>query len=238
TPTSTANRAYRNACIARLWTSISRARHINSYGQTNARLDRLQTLGQQENSKYSPLLSLLEVATFLAPLSIHSRLSTLFIGRVVYQRHWQVFFDDMRRNWSQMCALSVTICMGNILLFSKGSTTLPGIASTSLAGASTFAALYLHSKHPEYLLKTGPDISTYIMSVESYWFGLRPLAIVLAVPQALAIYSALAFQVALLSLLFTGASSVDQSIKALAAVSTGIVPVVVTMNYFSGNTRT
>lgn len=86
---------------------LARARHINNFGLTNPRLDRLQGLHEFRELAYRPSfkLSLCEALTFLSSIPIWERLMDLFNGRVVYQRHWAVFFKDMRRNWFLMGAL-------------------------------------------------------------------------------------------------------------------------------------
>jgi len=198
---STGPDAYKTACVARIWSAVARARHINSYGLDGARLDRLQGLiapadaHKRKNSK----MALLEALLFYLPVGIESRLASLFNGRVVYQRHWQVFFNDMRMNWVYLAAIATFLMIGNVIMMTYGKASFMGVTSALLAGASVFASVYLHQQHPAHSLSTGPEISAYVMRYEDYYQGLRPLAIVLSVPQGLVIYSAIAFHVALIS---------------------------------------
>lgn len=41
---------------------------------------------------------------FSLSLQIFARLSEMWNGRVVYQRHWHIFFKDMRADWMRIAA--------------------------------------------------------------------------------------------------------------------------------------
>lgn len=98
--------------IARVWSAIARARNINSFGLDHARLDRFQGLENPDVArKPTGLLRFMDTVFFGIPSTIHGRLFKLFNGRVVYQRHWGVFFDDLRKTWIMMGGLGALLVM-------------------------------------------------------------------------------------------------------------------------------
>ncbi|KAG8949375.1 hypothetical protein FRC04_008610 [Tulasnella sp. 424] len=96
--------AARTSCIARLWAAISRARHIHGYGTQNARLDRFQGLegSLSQQVTWSLPLALGEAVALGYSRHLFRRMTELWNGRVMYQRHWETFLGDMRREWMQM----------------------------------------------------------------------------------------------------------------------------------------
>jgi len=182
---------------------IARTRHINGYGLLNPRLDRLQRFEVSDEQRTKPewITTCKEALLFFIPLNIHSRLLTLFNGRVVYHRHWDVFFNDMRGTWLLMGFIALCLSIGDVILLSQHATSIFGHLSLVLSCVTLFLAIYLHQKHSPHLLSTGPDISTYVMQHERYRGGLRPLAILLSLPQALVIYSGATLYVSVLLLL-------------------------------------
>jgi len=181
---------------------LARARYINSWGLENPRLDRLQGLAEFPEGKIKDNLGLGagEFFSFYISRTVLARLTSMWNGRVVYQRHWKAFFQDMRDQWLRVAALSMVIWLGGCVILASGIVNVTFIASTVFSGVSAFISLVLYNKHGEYALSTGPDISRYIMSVESYHHGLRPLSLVFVLPQALTVYSAGFFNVALIVL--------------------------------------
>lgn len=87
--------------------SIARIRSINGFGQRNPRLDRFQGASEYFSSQTKPsfVLSAMEAMSFYASQSLFQRLTLLWNGRIVYQRHWNVFLRDMRRHWWMVSAL-------------------------------------------------------------------------------------------------------------------------------------
>lgn len=218
---------------------MARARHINNFGLENPRLDRLQGFYEYRETAYrqSLKLTLAEALTFFIPIPTLDRLMNLFNGRVVYQRHWAVFFNDVRRNWVLMGSLSAATLICDIILLSNNVATTFTAASASFASASVFIAVYLYQLHPEYQLGTGPEISAYVMKYEDYHHGLRPLSIALALPQALTIYSAIFLLWAVAISTIERASSVDQAAAMVVALSIGAIPVLIASSFFSPSTR-
>ncbi|KAG8906980.1 hypothetical protein FRB99_005622 [Tulasnella sp. 403] len=190
---------YRLVCTARLWTTIARTRHINSYGLRNPRLDRNQGLIQYSllQNRQNLLLSLGEAVCFFLPVQVAKRLTALWNGRVVYQRHWHVFLEDMHKQWFIMGTLCAVVWVAAIVLIALGKSSALVVASASLSAAGVWLSLFLQNAHSRDKIATAPDISAYIMKVEDYYHGLRPLSIVFCFPHALTIYSVLLLQTAL-----------------------------------------
>lgn len=86
---------------------IARTRHINHYGLEAPRLDRLQGLYEYTKSQTNTSLkyTLFEVLSFYLSVQIFVRITALWNGRVVYHRHWRLFFADMRAEWGRMGGL-------------------------------------------------------------------------------------------------------------------------------------
>ncbi|KAG8991001.1 hypothetical protein FRB94_012935 [Tulasnella sp. JGI-2019a] len=233
-PLSTAD-GYRNAVIARIWNAIARARHINSFGLERPRLDRLQGVSEFSRGQMQPskTLKLGETLAFGLSREVLERLSEMWNGRVVYQRHWQIFFRDMRADWLRIAGTSAIIWLGSTALLASGVTNIPLLASTALSSSSAFVALALCHKHREDILATGPDISRYIMSVENYYHGLRPLSIILVLPHALTAYSAALFSVALTTLAIERARYILEAIAfVVATIASAVLPVYAVLAYF------
>ncbi|KAG8860101.1 hypothetical protein FRB96_004124 [Tulasnella sp. 330] len=242
---------YRNAVIARLWNAIARARHINRYGLDSPRLDRLQGLAlfTESQMKDSKILRVAELLCGGLSRVVFVRLTSMWNGRVVYQRHWQAFFQDMRGDWAQVASAVRFLAgllragvkdadgdgMGSTVLLASGVTSLPVLASIAFSGASVFISSALCHRHRTETLATGPDVSKYIMSVENYYHGLRPLSIVYVIPHALTVYSAISFTAAVLLLAFQRAKNVKDIVSAVASLSIAVLPIIGTLAYFNVN---
>lgn len=225
--------SYRVATIARLWSAVGRARHINSFGLPNARLDRLQGFVDYTPVRSSLSMTICETATFSISISILRRMSTLFNGRVVFHRHWDIFFKDLRGTWMKSSCVGAVILLCDMALIASRLNNIATMASASLSGASIVIGLFLHQKHPQWKLATGPEISQYVMSVEDYYQGLRPLSIILALPQTLGIYAALFFHIGLLLVVTDRIKQVQEAIWTLLAMSIGLVPLMASIHFFA-----
>lgn len=108
--------------------------------------------------------------------------------------------------------------------------------------------MYLHATHPEQNLKTGHDIvstlltpnadrrlivhqSTYVMRWEDYYNGLRPLSVVLALPQALMIYAGAAFYLGLIQIILEQIPKLTEAINTVLALSVGILPLLIVSGF-------
>jgi len=199
---------YRTVSLARLWASIARIRHIHSFGLPNARLDRLQGLPEfiKSQTKSSLALSFWEAICFYIPRRIFRRLSALWNGRVVYERHWTAFFEEMRRDWLVMGGLGLALWIAGAVVLALGGTNLAVMASASFAVSSVLISLLLLQGHKKDRLATAPQLSSYIVQVEDYHHGLRPLSFIFSLPHALTIYSAGLLQ---LGVFYTSAGNVN-----------------------------
>lgn len=75
--------------------------------------------------------------------------------------------------------------------------------------------------------------SQYVMSVEDYYQGLRPLSIILALPQTVSIYSALFFHIGLLLVVTDRVRQAQEAMWTLAAMSIGFAPLVASILFFA-----
>lgn len=91
----------------------ARARYINSWGLDRPRLDRLQGLADFTSAqlKTSIILKTGDYVCLLLSRGVFTRLTSMWNGRVVYQRHWNAFFEDMRAEWLRVAGLVSTVCL-------------------------------------------------------------------------------------------------------------------------------
>lgn len=231
-PPSEAQKGYQTICVARLWGMICRVRHINAYGLQNPRLDRLQGLDAYLMSQTKSSLKLVfgELLCLYMSRPTFYRLTALWNGRVVYQRHWHAFFKDIQADWNRMAILSVVVLIADTVLLATGHVTPIVMASASLAGACILLSVLLIQKYSVEKLATGPDISNFIMQAEDYYHGLRPLSITFTLPRVLTMYSAILFQVALFSRAMESSKTRQDSFFMLSAWS---LPCTITLLVFS-----
>ncbi|KAG9014200.1 hypothetical protein FRB94_013510 [Tulasnella sp. JGI-2019a] len=219
---------------ARIWNAVARARHINRYGLESPRLDRLQGLASFSEEQIIDCMPLKigELMCFLQSADVFDRLTSMWNGRVVYQRHWHAFFKDMRADWLRVASMSAVLWLGGTALLASGAQSVPLLGSIAFSGASSFTSLALCHKHRDDILATGPDISKYIMSVESYYHGLRPLSIIYIIPHTLAIYSAILFSGAVLMSAWQSARSALELVSSVGSFSIAALPIFGTLAYF------
>lgn len=193
---------YRTATFARLWASITRVRHINGYGLPGPRLDRSQGLEEFKNGQRpSTTLRVLNALLLNLPSPKFHRITELWNGRVVFQRHWHSYFDEQRSEWLRLAVLGFAVFMVGVSLIVQGGPNALAATSVSLAAASVISSLTLYERHSRSRFNTASDISSWIMSVESSQSGLLPLAVKFSFPQAMAIYSSFFLLFALLTLI-------------------------------------
>ncbi|KAG8929752.1 hypothetical protein FRC02_005100 [Tulasnella sp. 418] len=242
--TSTQQDGYRLCTVARLWLMIARTRHVNAYGLRVPRLDRLQGLGPTEGGEeISRILETLSGTILLGtPRTIFKRLRNLWHGRIVYQRHWQAFFEDIRREWihSGCLALGIWIADVGLLYLSPAKTVSRDIATTScgLAVTSVLLSSALYRIHGEDSLSGAYAITEYLIRVESYDYGLQPLSVMLSLPYAFALWSIFTFSAALVITLLEHMGGPTLS-TIMAAVACGGFPVLFLLNataFFGGHT--
>ncbi|KAG8934725.1 hypothetical protein FRC01_000771 [Tulasnella sp. 417] len=168
---------YRTAAFARLWASVTRVRHINGYSLPGPRLDRSQGLEEfKKGQRPSAILRVLNTLLLALPQSKFDRITELWNGRVVFQRHWHSYFDDQRSEWLRLAVLGFAVFIVAVILIMADGQNLLAVTSASLAAASVISALTLYERHSRSKFNTAADISSWIMSVESSQSGLFPLA--------------------------------------------------------------
>lgn len=84
-------------------------REINGYGLPGPRLDRNQGLEEFKKSQQPTFLLRIIDAIFLRlARSKFDRITELWNGRVVFQRHWHIYFDEQRHEWLRLSVLVST----------------------------------------------------------------------------------------------------------------------------------
>lgn len=73
------------------------------------------------------------------------------------------------------------------------------------------------------------------MSVESYYHGLRPLSIVFVVPHALAIHSAVCFNVALVGIAMEQTRNLVEGVVLVAVLALACLAIFGTFTFFNGS---
>ncbi|KAG9014794.1 hypothetical protein FRB90_005171 [Tulasnella sp. 427] len=179
-------RSSRRSWTARLWASICRIRHINRYGLPNPRLDRLQGLDSylQQQTRQSLVLAFGEALCFGMSRKVFYKLTELWNGRIVYQRHWQPFLEDQRSEWRWTVLGGLYLLFMNTVQVIYGTSTTLLVFSFSATLASSLMAGLMIQTHSKDRLKTASDISSYVSMTENVHHGLRPLSIAYTLPKA------------------------------------------------------
>jgi hypothetical protein len=121
---------------------------------------------------------------------------------------------------------------GSTAVFACGVVNFPHKAAIASSAASVFVSLALCHRHRDDVLASGPDISRYIMSVENYWHGLRPLSIIYVLPHALAIYGAIAFNLALVWSLLQQFGIASMAFILITTLISPAIPIVTALAFF------
>lgn len=87
------------------------------WGLSHPRLDRLQDLPYYASqTPTNVLFDVGNIISFDHSRQIFVRLSALWNGRVVYQRHWHTFLQELRSEWLRAVALVSCESVATILL--------------------------------------------------------------------------------------------------------------------------
>ncbi|KIO30642.1 hypothetical protein M407DRAFT_20357 [Tulasnella calospora MUT 4182] len=186
------NESYRRSWTARLWASICRSRRINRYGLPHPRLDRLQGLDSYltQQTRRSVVLALGEALCLGMSKTAFVKLTELWNGRIVYQRHWQLFLDRQRSRWRWAACGALYLLGMNAVQCICGTPFVYLLASTSFTCSALLVSTLILRAHSVERLKTASDISSYISMAESFDHGLRPLSIAYTLPEALLAWGA------------------------------------------------
>ncbi|KAG8926895.1 hypothetical protein FRC01_008262 [Tulasnella sp. 417] len=149
----------RTAAFARLWASVTRVRHINGYSLPGPRLDRSQRLEEfKKGQRPGAILRVLNTLLLALPQSKFDRITELWNGRVVFQRHWHSYFDDQRSEWLRLAVLGFAVFIVAVILIVADGQNLLAVISASLAAGSVMSALTLHERHSRSKFNTASDI--------------------------------------------------------------------------------
>lgn len=107
------NTSYRIAVIARLWRAVAHARHINSYGLPNARLDRLQGLIDYTLAECSFNMAIGGLAISCIFIIMLRQVPALFDSDTAYDRRCDLFFLDLLSTWLKMYSpfIAAVLCL-------------------------------------------------------------------------------------------------------------------------------
>lgn len=231
-----AQSAYKTSSIARIWASITRVRHINGYGLKHPRLDRLQGLEEYSfaQARRSLKLRFAELACFNMPRQLFARMTALWNGRIVYQRHWHTLFDELRREWELMALISIATVIASITLMvvTQVPASIFQIIVPSTAGVAAVLSILLHRVHQRGGLATAADISAYISYAENYRYGLRGLSVVLSLPRALTVWGIVFLQVALVTEITTHNQGTHQWDKVAVAGAIPVMLILLALSFF------
>ena len=96
---------------ARLWTSISKHRFDNMYGEEFARLDR-HTRRRDEIVDREPLyMKAASTLVFDYSKRITKKLDDLYVDETTYTMHWRKFIQDMYDTWRDLRFVSTCFLM-------------------------------------------------------------------------------------------------------------------------------
>ncbi|KIO23737.1 hypothetical protein M407DRAFT_26800 [Tulasnella calospora MUT 4182] len=205
-----------------------------------ARLDRLQGLDAFVTGQLKPsiVLSIIELLCFNLPKRTFYQLSELWNGRLVYIRHWDRFLREYRGMCLRMACVSGGIIwvMDSLttLLLSSKSLNSEVVAAALLGSIALFTSLFLYERHSNTRLGTAMDVSAYVSRGESFQHGLRPLSIILSLPQALTIWAGLLFQIGLIGLVKTSDEYRTEAANPLAWIVPPVVASLVLLTAGSG----
>ncbi|KAG8929305.1 hypothetical protein FRC02_005760 [Tulasnella sp. 418] len=240
---STRHDGYRLCTVARLWLMIARTRHVNAYGLRAPRLDRLQSTGVLEGGEeISPVLEVLSSTLLLdTPRTTFKRLRNLWHGRIVYQRHWQAFFEDLRRDWihSGVLTLGVWIADVGLLYVVPARSTSRDLTAVScgLSVTGVLLSSILYKIHTEDKLSGAFAITEYLIRVESYDYGLQPLSVMLSLPYTFFLWAILTSATALVVALLEHMGRFSLT-SFLVAIISGGLPLLFLLNatsFFAGH---
>lgn len=186
---------YRRSWIARLWASICRSRYINRHGLPYPRVDRLQGVQSylRQQTRESISMALGEALCLGMSKRTFARLTELWNGRIIYQRHWQPFLDQERSEWRWTALGGLYLLMMNGIQSGSGTSFILVVTSASFTCSAFILSALMLQAHSAERLKTASDISSYISMTESLDHGLRPLSIAFTLPKALLVYGMLVF---------------------------------------------
>jgi len=183
--------------VARIWLQIALARSLNYYGEYHARLDRSTFLTGSESA--NPLwMSLISRTLFLAqPERYRRKICDIWVDRIVYQRDWKAFMEQTVMDWQGVATKTLYIAMINVIFMivpaKQAFHQWANFASIVLAISGLCASHFNIQRYCDTPMEDVTEVADYLSRKESTCIGMYPLAIKFGLPQALFLWSIIAF---------------------------------------------
>ncbi|KIO20521.1 hypothetical protein M407DRAFT_29838 [Tulasnella calospora MUT 4182] len=91
------------------------------------------------------------------------RITELWNGRVVFQRHWHSYLDDQRSEWLRLAVLGFAVFIVGVFLIVEDGPNPLAVTSASLAAAEVISVLALYERYSRSKFNTASDISSWII---------------------------------------------------------------------------
>ncbi|GJE86139.1 hypothetical protein PsYK624_022190 [Phanerochaete sordida] len=183
---------YFTCMAARLWTSISKHRFDNMYGEEFARLDR-RTRRREPNSEGEPCYMRLASTLLLDHnRAITAKIDDLYIDETTYTMHWRNFLETMNGSWRNHRLESTVLLIASAILVSHPRGILDyyvGLAAIACSALALVASVMMLNMFQEKLQLVAIEAVAYLSEQKHSKLGFQPLALLMSVPKALTSYS-------------------------------------------------
>jgi len=176
--------------VARFWSQVARHRFLNFYGEEFARLSRDQSMLDAASSSNPFYIRLLSRLLFNEPASFLKELEKLWVDNLVYAEPWKQFMIASLNEWKEALQWTAALIIVHSLFFSFEIGSQPvALASLALSVTGFISGLMLTHYHRMPLYLDTSDAANFLSQAYHSSLGLRPLAIVYALPRALLFWS-------------------------------------------------
>ncbi|KAH9922509.1 uncharacterized protein B0H18DRAFT_1017929 [Fomitopsis serialis] len=194
--------------LGRVMCLFANDRYLNFFGQKVARLDRLQSLFDNDNSTRTPWIRSFSVILFNHPLAHLRSLEKVWIDGIINANSWERFVADLRKEWLEAAIPAAVLLCANVSFLgiadvnANASPQRTPAQITSLVStiACVFSAIIGMQLIRQYRVKpreTAEEAATYLHGQWRARLGMETLAIVHSLPHALLLWAVLAFMAAL-----------------------------------------
>ncbi|KZT69939.1 hypothetical protein DAEQUDRAFT_725919 [Daedalea quercina L-15889] len=195
------------ACaVGRLMCLFAHDRYHYFHGQKVARLDRYQSLFDDNRGKRTALAALLSPLLFNAPEVHLKSLERIWIDKIINEIPWSQFINKLQTDWQEAVLTATVLLNANISFMTindvdsgSGPRTPAQIASfvsTIASIAATVIGMLLVRQYRVKPKETATDAVTYLTSRRHPKLGLETLAIMYSLPYALLMWAVVSFLVA------------------------------------------
>ncbi|KAG8791672.1 hypothetical protein FRC12_008462 [Ceratobasidium sp. 428] len=187
---------YQTYTVARLWNMIWHARAVNSFGGSDACLDRFTVLGEKPEA-FSGANQACARLTFGVADAHLARCRRTWAGRIAYVTEWRNFKAKNEKEWAQVTQLASILVLACLLVDHKHKNQCLKMLSTSMAAGSAANGYYLTSESQN-MGENAADAAVHFQKWELPSYNIQRLALRNATPQALLIWATLLFIVSVL----------------------------------------